>query len=165
MTKLLITTLLASCVMTGCMSVSKTEAPKPVDKAPVVSAPATPTDVKAKANISVTVTGFKKSGGQVMAALVNEAGYMGSAPLQGRSVDVSGDEVSFSFEGVTPGEYAIRMFHDADSDGEMGANAFGIPTEQYGFSNNAAGMMGPPKWEDAKFTVTADGASQSIKLN
>ena len=31
-----------------------------------------------------------------------------------------------------------------------------MPKEPVACSNNAKGFMGPPKYEDAKFTVTAD---------
>ena len=30
---------------------------------------------------------------------------------------------------------------------------FGVPREQYGFSNNARGFMGPPSFEDAAFSL------------
>ncbi|WP_394700395.1 DUF2141 domain-containing protein [uncultured Bacteroides sp.] len=33
---------------------------------------------------------------------------------------------------------------------------FGIPTEKYGFSNNAKGRMGPPSFEQAKFELKND---------
>ena len=66
------------------------------------------------------------------------------------------------FKDLPVGTYAIRMFHDVNGDGEMNTNVFGIPTEPYAFSNNAAGTMGPAPWSKAKFEVTADGAVQNI---
>ena len=41
------------------------------------------------------------------------------------------------------GEYAIKLFHDENIDGELNSNFLGIPTEDYGFSNNATGTFGP----------------------
>ena len=38
-----------------------------------------------------------------------------------------------------------------DADDDFDTNFLGIPTENYGFSNNARGLFGPPNWEDAKF--------------
>jgi len=32
----------------------------------------------------------------------------------------------------------------------------GLPTEGYGFSNNASSFLGPPDFEDMLFTVTKD---------
>lgn len=36
----------------------------------------------------------------------------------------------------------------------MDSNFLGIPKEDYGCSNNATGFMGPPKYNDAKFTLS-----------
>jgi uncharacterized protein (DUF2141 family) len=40
----------------------------------------------------------------------------------------------------------------------------GIPTEDYAFSNNAMGNMGPPSFEAAKFQVSEAGASTKVSL-
>ncbi len=53
------------------------------------------------------------------------------------------------------GDYAIRAHHDEDGDGKLGHNFVGMPTESYAFSNDARGFMGPPSWEEAKFTLAA----------
>jgi uncharacterized protein (DUF2141 family) len=45
----------------------------------------------------------------------------------------------------------------------MDNNFFGIPKEQYGFSNNARALFGPPNFEDASFVLNGT-ASQSIDL-
>ena len=69
------------------------------------------------------------------------------------------------FTGLAPGRYAVKAFHDVNGDGKMAANPFGVPTEPYAFSNNAKGMMGPPKWTDAAFEVTAGQNTHVITLN
>lgn len=56
-----------------------------------------------------------------------------------------------SFSGQAPGTYAISVFHDEDSDGELDTGLFGIPTEGWGTSRNASGTLGPPSWADARF--------------
>ena len=67
------------------------------------------------------------------------------------------------FENIPKGMYAISLYHDTDTNEEL--NTFwGIPTEPYGISNNAKGMFGPPKWENAKFNVVNTITEQSIKL-
>ena len=48
------------------------------------------------------------------------------------------------------------MFHDENANGKIDRNFVGIPKEGYGTSNDAKGFMGPPKYEDAKFELTAD---------
>ncbi len=68
--------------------------------------------------------------------------------------------VTVVFKDVSPGEYALTAYHDEDGSGEMNFNLLGIPTEGYAFGNDAAGFMGPPKFEDAAVTL-AEGAQSA----
>ena len=56
-----------------------------------------------------------------------------------------------TFWNIPYGEYAIKVYHDANNDDKLNKNFLGMPTEEYGFSNNARGSFGPPSWDDAKF--------------
>ena len=47
---------------------------------------------------------------------------------------------------------AIAIFHDKNSNKEFDT-FLAIPTEKYGFSNNAKVFLGPPKFEDASIFV------------
>lgn len=62
------------------------------------------------------------------------------------------------------GEYAIQVFHDLDSDGEMKTNCIGIPKEPVGTSNNAKGRMGPPKYKDAKFVFDEQNTQHTLTI-
>ena len=44
----------------------------------------------------------------------------------------------------------------------MDRNFFGVPKEQYGFSNDAKGSFVPPSFKDASFTVSGD---MKLKIN
>ena len=102
--------------------------------------------------------------GAVMVALFDSEGaYDSDQRLRGAMVDVASGERVARFEGLPPGDYALRAFHDVNSDGEMNANPFGMPTEPYGFSNNAVGNMGPASWERAHFAVSGE-TRQTITL-
>ncbi len=116
------------------------------------------------ATVTVTVKGFEKQQGAVMAALVDANGYQGGKPVQVRKVDVDGDTISMTFSGLPAGDYAVRMFHDVNSDGQMNANAFGMPMEPFAFSNNAVGTMGPAPWSKAKFSVVGKDVTQDISF-
>ena len=66
---------------------------------------------------------------------------------------------SARFENLPPGDYAIAAFQDVNENGVLDKNALGIPTEPYGFSNDARGWFGPPSWQAARFHLgAADGA-------
>jgi len=51
---------------------------------------------------------------------------------------------------------AIAAYHDVNKNGELDRNPLGIPSERYGFSNNARGLTGPPSFEEAAITLEAD---------
>ena len=52
--------------------------------------------------------------------------------------------------------YAIGIFVDKNYNNKMDRNLFGVPKEQFGFSNNAKGNFGPPSFKDASFVVSGD---------
>jgi uncharacterized protein (DUF2141 family) len=119
------------------------------------------------ASITVTFKGLKQGAGAILFTVVSsEEAYNGKGAAVTQAIlPVSGDAVSKTFEGLAPGRYAIKAFHDVNGDGKMGTNPFGMPTEPFAFSNNAAPNMGPPKWEAAAFEVKAGANTQSIDID
>jgi uncharacterized protein (DUF2141 family) len=61
--------------------------------------------------------------------------------------------VSGIFKDVPDGTYAISVMHDFNNNRELDKNAFGIPQEGFGFSNDAMGRFGPPDFKKASFEV------------
>lgn len=116
-------------------------------------------------DLTVTVEGIADAKGSIMLGLFDEATYKGDGAVNGATLKVDGDSVTAVFEGLQPGEYAVRLYHDLNDDGEMNTNPFGMPTEPYAFSNDARGRFGPAKWDAAKFTVEADGTTHTITMN
>jgi uncharacterized protein (DUF2141 family) len=101
--------------------------------------------------------------GAIMFGLYDAANYGAGQPIRGARLDVAAGQRTATFEGLPPGDYAIKAFHDVNGDGQMNRNPFGMPTEPFAFSNNAVGNMGPASWDRARFTV--DGAtSQTISI-
>lgn len=103
--------------------------------------------------------------GQIMVALYDaEAAFDGSgAPVRAAQVSVTGSTASVTFDHLPAGDYAMKAFHDIDSDGRMATNPFGMPTEPFAFSNNAVGNMGPARWDRAHFPAAGEVA-QTISL-
>lgn len=101
--------------------------------------------------------------GKVMIAVFDsEAAYNGQGAPVRRLAVTPGQPVRV--EGLAPGVYAVKSYQDLNSNGQMDANPFGMPTEPYAFSNNAHGDMGPAPWAAAVFTVDAAGATQTLVL-
>lgn len=116
-------------------------------------------------DLTVTVEGIETAKGSIMLGLFDETTYNGDGSIDGANLKVESDRVSVTFEGLAPGEYAVRLYHDLNDDGEMNTNPFGMPTEPYAFSNDAQGRFGPAKWDAAKFTVGADSTTHTITMN
>ncbi|MDP3495044.1 MAG: DUF2141 domain-containing protein [Hyphomonadaceae bacterium] len=117
----------------------------------------------AKAQLTLTVTGIKDHKGALMIAIYDQAGYDADKQVAASMLPVSADTATTTFE-LPAGQYGIKLFHDVDGDGKMGANPFGMPIEPFAFSNNAPAQFGPAKWDAAKFDVAATGAVHTIKL-
>ena len=101
--------------------------------------------------------------GRVMIAVYDsEAAYNGQgAPVRSMAA-APGQPVRI--EGLAPGRYAVKSFHDLNGNGQMDSNPFGMPPEPFAFSNNARGNMGPAPWAAAAFDVDAAGAAQTLVL-
>ena len=55
------------------------------------------------------------------------------------------------FADIPPGTYALAVIHDENSNGKLDTNWLGIPTEGYGFSNDAKALLGAPSFAAASF--------------
>ncbi|HMO52701.1 MAG TPA: MipA/OmpV family protein [Kiritimatiellia bacterium] len=78
-------------------------------------------------------------------------------------VAVTGAVMAVHLPAFPEGDYLISVSHDANNDGRMNANAFGVPTERSAFYQpNAAG--GPVRARDAFFPIPTDGAPLEVAL-
>ena len=102
-------------------------------------------------DLTIVVTGFENDDGEVLIAVSNsrENYESNDSAFVGAKVKIENRMVEYIFEDLPFGEYAIRLFHDENMDGELNSNFLGIPTEDYGFSNNARGTFGPADYDDA----------------
>ncbi len=71
----------------------------------------------------------------------------------GKIVNAKSSQVMVVFPNLSLGKYAVAACHDADGNGKINRNPLGMPTEVSGFSNNARGSFGPPKFENATFAI------------
>ena len=70
---------------------------------------------------------------------------------------------SLVFAGLAPGHYAVSVYHDHNNNGRLDSNLMGVPSEPFGFSSDAAGLMGAPKFADAAIRI--DAADVAIRIN
>ena len=119
----------------------------------------------------VEVSNIKKAGEMHVAVYDNAEAFeadrgekAGAAPgiVDGTIVMVEAGTSTFEYE-LPAGQYAVGIFHDVNLNNKMDNNFLGLPKEQYGFSNNARALFGPPSYEDAAFELKGD-TKQSIDL-
>ena len=113
--------------------------------------------------LTLTLTGLDPQTGSVMVGVyAGEDDYENGGGIAGASVEVTGAEAIVTIEGLVPGAYGLKMYHDVNGNGEMDTNPFGMPTEPYAFSNNAKGRFGPAKWDKAQFELAAGDNTHAI---
>lgn len=103
----------------------------------------------------------------MVAVFTDAAGWLRQPRVGQRFVlgpEAAGGRVSVVLKEVPAGPLALSVFQDVNANGRLEMNALGIPTEPYGFSNDAAGTFGPPKFEQALLTPAA-GVPLRIRLN
>ena len=115
------------------------------------------------ADLTVLISDIKAAQGNVMVAVYTADGFL-KKPVKGSgaAADTAGNTIVF--KDLPEGDYALAVYHDANGNGKMDSNMMGIPTEDYAFSNNAVGKMGPPSYATAKFSLPAAGASVRVSL-
>src|SRR4051812_40863076 len=97
--------------------------------APAAAAPAaapSPAAERAGASLTITLTGIELAEGRIMVALYDSReAFGGGRPVRVAPVAVAGTaDVATMFDGLAPGLYAVKAFHDVDGDGKMSSNPF-----------------------------------------
>lgn len=81
------------------------------------------------------------------------------------SVAVDTPKAGCLFKDLQPGNYAVAVMHDENSNQKMDTSLVGIPTEGWAVTNDAGpSMFGPPSYEDAKIELTSKPKKIVLKL-
>jgi len=111
----------------------------------------------AQNKLTVVVDGIEKSSGHIIVAVYDSINFLKQTLYYGMAkVEEDAEEVTIIIENVASGNYAVSVIHDENDNKQLDSGAYGIPLEKYGFSNNARGEMGPPKFQDCMITVEED---------
>ncbi|MEO8733899.1 MAG: DUF2141 domain-containing protein, partial [Flavobacteriales bacterium] len=81
-----------------------------------------------------------------------------------RTVRVDGTTVSCTFDSLSPGTYAVKVFQDINENGKLDTSWIGWPQEPYGFSNDAPVNAGPPSFRLAAIEVKPGRQTARISL-
>jgi uncharacterized protein (DUF2141 family) len=118
-------------------------------------------------DLALTVDGVQDAKGNVQGALYDsESSFMNVPEAHAKfRVPAAAGQVQYVFHDLKPGKYALAVFHDANTNGQLDKNSYGVPTEGYGFSNDAQGSGGPPKFGQAAFDYDGTNKSITVSLN
>src|SRR5215475_6249596 len=65
-------------------------------------------------------------------------------------------------EDIPPGMYELAVIYNENMKGKLDTNSLGSPTEGYGFSNDAKGLLGPPSFAATSFAY--DGRNLELTI-
>jgi uncharacterized protein (DUF2141 family) len=115
------------------------------------------------ATVTVQITGFKGTEGMALVTLYNGADTWLNIPkaLQVVKTKITGPNITVEFKGVKPGTYAVQVVHDANKNNELDMRwlPWPKPKEGTGASNDPDTKAGPPKFDQAKFNLGAEGTT------
>ena len=105
------------------------------------------------ADFTIEIRGVRSADGQVYVALhgpESKATFpSGEGVVAGHRQPAHVGALRFVVNDLSPGRYAVTAFHDENDNGELDTNLLGIPTEGYGFGNDASAAFGPPSFKAA----------------
>jgi uncharacterized protein (DUF2141 family) len=105
-------------------------------------------------DLKVSISGLKNQRGQIcLSVFKNGQGFPSNGNAAVRAQCTKASSPSITFKNLQPGNYAIAIVHDANSNNRLDTNPLGIPTEGFGFSRDPQILTGPPKFENSAFSV------------
>ena len=118
------------------------------------------------AHLNVTVRGLKPATGTIEVSVFNSAETFMKRPVVQRSKQLNGEaEVTVKFAGLSNGDYAVVVVHDANGNGVLDTGFLGFGGEQYGYSNDASSWWGRPGFKQASFSLGAEDKDIVVNLD
>ena len=100
--------------------------------------------------VTVVIENVLNDQGNILAALHTQETFMRGGGVADYATKAKAGAISFQFEDVAPGVYAISVMQDKNENYQMDTEANGMPLEPYGFSGNDM-SMGPPDFNNSRF--------------
>jgi uncharacterized protein (DUF2141 family) len=114
--------------------------------------------------LDVTVANIRTSAGHVLVAVCTQPQFLSMHCSYSGRASARRGAVEVRIGGIPPGIYAVEAFQDANDNGKIDRNFFGLPTEGIGFSRDAPFRFGPPRFSDAAIALGARGGRIVLHL-
>jgi len=118
------------------------------------------------ADIEVQVVGVQPGKGKVLLGVyTNQAEFEAERMIDWR-VGPAGkaSDIGFVVTNLVPGRYGIAVYQDLNGNEVLDKTSLGVPTEPFGFSNNASSRLRPPNFGDFAFAVGEETIALEIRL-
>lgn len=119
----------------------------------------------ARGDLTVKVTKLESSKGKIRAGIFeSNKGF----PLKVDEVDttveaeITDNSATVTFDDLEHGTYAVVVYHDANGNGSLDRNFFGMPKEGAGVFKPVKSRFPPPTFDDCKFEF--DDTEQTVSL-
>jgi uncharacterized protein (DUF2141 family) len=124
------------------------------------------TIVSSAHTLNVSITNLRSRAGNVLVSVYNKAEGFPKHPETAyiKMKMTTGESAKFVIPNLPTGTYALAVAHDENSNDEIDTGFLGIPKEGVGFSRNPSITFGPPKFDEAAYTISADGQIE-IKMH
>lgn len=122
--------------------------------------PATEKEMAENGSITVTINGIEEQKGQVVFMLfISGDGFPKEVDKAYKKgiIKEFGTSATYTFKDIPYGKYAIAVFHDEDSNGEIKTNFIGFPKESVGASNMT--KMGKPSFNKSAIELNKESTS------
>jgi uncharacterized protein (DUF2141 family) len=120
----------------------------------------------AATDLVVNVTGIAPPLGEVGCSLYSRAaGFpMDSSKARQQWQSAQTGEVSCRFAEIAEGRYAVTIGHDVNGNRRVDTNFIGLPTEQWGVSNNVRPSLRAPRFTEAVFVVPPNSTEYVVTI-
>lgn len=115
------------------------------------------------ATVFVTIENVLHDKGNVLISLHNIETFMKGPGIIDLKEKAEKGPLTVTFNDIKPGNYAVLIMHDENSNSRMDFEANGMPKENYGSSGNTI-HLGPPSFEASKFKVLNEDLYLTLKF-
>ena len=117
------------------------------------------------ADLSVNLAGLRSGKGVVRVCLTqSSARFMKCRETGAATLNVPAAKAAqLSLAKLRPGNYALLVIHDENGNGKLDMT-LGIPREGFGFSNNPAIHMRPPRLNEVRFSLAPGHSAQTVRM-
>jgi uncharacterized protein (DUF2141 family) len=109
--------------------------------------------------LTVVVDGVRNSTGNIGMLIFNSRqGWPDElkSALRGATVPAEAGKTTVKVEGLPAGDYGVLVIHDENMNQKLDRDWKGIPSEQWGMSNNPKVFLSAPSFDRARFHLTGD---------